>query len=127
MSTISGKDGKIMIGATKIADITRWNFKTTADTTRYASSATNGYKKSVAGSKSGDGSIEFKLDMADPITDDFDEGDEVILLLHLDETRYYTVPATIKDIDIGVTIDGGEVIAGTANFESNGAWTKPTY
>lgn len=127
MSAFSGKDGKILIGTTTLAEITRWELRTLSNNPAYASSATGGFKKRVGGVRDATGQIAFKLDPADPITDDFDEGEAVTLLLHLDATRKYTVPAIIDAIQLEVDIDTGDVVGGTATFSSTGAWTKPTY
>lgn len=127
MSTFSGKDGKVLIGGTALADITRWSLRTSAQNSAYASSSTGGYKKRVPGVKDASGSIAFKLNTADPITGDFDEGSAVTLLLYLDGTRFYSVPAVIDALKLEVDIDSGQVVGGVAEFSANGAWTKPSY
>ena len=127
MATISGKDGKVKIGSVTLADITHWTLRTNALLSSYASSATAGYRRRVAGVKEGSGTIDGKLDPADPISDDFDEGSAVTLLLYLDATRYYTVPAVIESFRLEVDIDRGEVLGWHAEFSSSGAWTKPNY
>jgi hypothetical protein len=127
MSTISGKDGKVLIGAAALADITRWTFNATSVNPAYASSSTAGFRRRVAGIKEGAGRIAFKLDPADPISDSLNEGDQVTLLLHLDATHFYTVPAIVDALELEVDISSGDVLGGTANFSSNGAWTKPDY
>ena len=127
MATISGKNGKVMVGAAALADITQWTFNTTSNNAAYASSSTGGYKKRVAGVKDGSGNAAFKLDPADPITDAINEGDAVTLLLHLDATNFYSVPAVIDAVRLEVDIDTGDVVGGVAEFSANGAWTKPAY
>ncbi len=127
MATISGKDGKVMIGAAALAEITDWTFHTTSVNHAYASSSTGGFRRRVAGVKDGSGSIGFKLDPAAPITDDFDEGSAVTLLLYLDATHFYSVPAMIDSIQLAVDISSGDVLGGTAQFSATGAWTKPSY
>ncbi len=124
MAVESGKDGKIMIGATPVADITSWEFHKETTTTRYGSSSTGGYKATVAGVKLGGGTIEFKWDASAPSP--ILEGTSVTLLLHLNGTEKFTVPAVIKNFRVKVDIDSGEVTAGSAAFETNGAWTEPT-
>ena len=127
MPTISGKDGHVKIGAADVAEITAWSLNTTSNNPAYASSSTGGYKRRVSGVKDATGSIAFKLDPADPVTDDFDEGDHVTLLLYVDATRFYSVPAVIDAINLEVDIDSGDIIGGRAEFSANGAWTKPDY
>src|SRR3954466_12565707 len=127
MATFSGKDGKIKVGATTLADITRWSLSTTAHNASYASSATAGFKRRVAGVKEGSGRIMFKLDAADPLTDDFQEGSSVTLLLYVDATHFYSLPALIPTLTLDVDIASGDVVGGTAEFSTSGAWTLPTY
>jgi hypothetical protein len=127
MATISGKNGKVLIGSTALAEITDWTFHTTSVNHAYASSSTGGYRQRVAGVKDGGGSIGFKLDPADPITDDFDEGSSVTLLLYIDATHFYSVPAVMDSIQLAVDISSGDVLGGTAMFSANGPWTKPSY
>jgi hypothetical protein len=127
MATISGKNGKVMIGATALAEITDWTFQASSNNPAYASSSTGGFRKRVAGVKDGSGMIGFKLDPANPITNNFDEGSSVTLLLYLDATRFYSVPAVIDSIHLAVDISSGDVLGGVANFSADGAWTKPTY
>ncbi len=127
MATISGKDGKVKIGSATLADITHWTLRTQATLSAYASSATAGFRKRVAGIKDGSGSLAGKLDPGDPISDDFDEGAAVTLLLYIDPTHFYTVPALIESLQLEVDIDRGEVIGWRADFSTSGAWTKPDY
>jgi hypothetical protein len=127
MSMQTGDDGKVLIGGTELAEITAWTFETTSRGVAYASSATGGYRKRTSGVKEGRGKIEFKLNMADPLTNHLDEGSQVTLLLHVDDTRFYSVPAVIDALKMHVDIDRGELIGGTAEFSTNGAWTKPSY
>jgi len=127
MATISGKNGRVMIGATQLAEITDWTFQTSSVNHAYASSSTGGYRKRVPGVKDGAGNIGFKLDPASPITNNLDEGSSVTLLLYLDAAQFYTVPAVIDAIHLAVDISSGDVLGGTATFSANGAWTKPTY
>ena len=127
MSVVSGKDGKVMIGAAAIADVTKWTLRTVAGNVAYSSSSTGGFRRRVGGVKDGSGTIAFKLDVADPITDLLDEGDMVTLLLYLDGTRHYTVPALVDALQWEVDIDRGEIVGGVAEFSIDGAWTKPSF
>ena len=127
MAVISGKDGEVKIGANSLADITGWSFNTTSNNPAYASSSTGGYKKRVAGVRDASGNIAFKLNTSNPIGDEFEEGDEVTLLLHVDASNFYSVPAVIDSLSLEVDIDSGDVVGGTAGFSANGAWTNPAF
>jgi hypothetical protein len=127
MSMQTGDDGKVMIGGVELAEITAWSFETTARSVAYASSATAGYRKRLTGAKEGRGAIAFKLNLTDPLTNYLNEGSQVTLLLYIDSTRFYSVPAVIDSLEMTVDIDRGELIGGKAEFSTNGAWTKPSY
>jgi hypothetical protein len=118
----SGVGGSVVIGSTTIGEVLKWSLTKTAHTTRFGSSSSGGYKKTIAGTKQASGSIEMKLDTAaaSPVL----EGSSVTLLLKCDGTVKYTMPAVINSFAVSVDIDNGEVISQSVNFESNGAWTE---
>jgi hypothetical protein len=120
---ISGKNGFVKVGDDTVAEVTKWSFVKQAASSRYASSSTGGFKRSVAGVKSGSGQIEFKFDMAadSPLV----EGAAVTLLLYLDASHFYSVPAIVTRIEVEVDIDSGDVIGGAAHFDTDGAWEEP--
>jgi hypothetical protein len=124
MAIESGKDGKVFIGTAAVADVTSWEFEKDAHTTRYASSSTGGFKKTVPGVKMGAGAVELKWDStaASPLA----EGSSVTLKLYLNATEFFTVPAVITKFRVKVDIDSGEVTAAHAQFETDGAWTEPS-
>src|SRR5438105_1414645 len=95
---ISGKSGLVKIGSNAVAEVTRWAFTKQANSSRYASSSTGGFKRSIAGVKSGSGEIEFKFDIAaaSPLV----EGAAVTLLLYLDATHFYSVPAIVTRLEV---------------------------
>ena len=128
MSTKSGKDGKVLIGAAELAAITGWRLTTTSFNPAHASSSTGGSKTRHPGVKDSSGAIAFKLDFSNPITDDFDEGAVVTLKLYLDDSRFYSVPAIIDSIEFDdVDIDDGRTLGGVAYFSGTGPVVKPTY
>jgi hypothetical protein len=114
----------VLIGSAAVAEVTKWMFDKLSVSSRYASSSTGGFKRSLSGVKSGSGAIQFKFDLSagSPIV----EGSAVTLLLYLDATHFYTVPALIKTFKVEVNIDSGEVIGGVADFDTDGAWTEPS-
>ena len=79
MASFSGKNGKVIVGTSTLAEITHWTFQTRSENVAYGSSATGGFRRRVAGVKDGRGTIRGKLDPSDPTTDVFDEGDSVTL------------------------------------------------
>ncbi len=126
MSGISGKNGYAKIGATNIAEVTGWSFKPSSNNSAWGSSDSSGYKKRVAGTKDGSGSIEGKYDPSTSFIGVIDVGTEVTLLLYINATKYYSVPSIIDSYDLSVDINDGEVVGFSADFSTNGTWTNPS-
>lgn len=120
----SGKDGKVLIGATSVGDITKWTLNKEIVTSRFASSETAGYKKTISGVRHASGTLEGAWDAS--LTSTVKDGTAATLLLHLNGSELYTVPAIMKNFRITVDINDGTFTQFTADFESNGAWTEPT-
>lgn len=127
MSAISGKDGTVKIGAVEIAEITAWSFNPTSNNPSFASSSVPGYKRRVAGVKDGSGNFDFKLQDATELAK-FAVGTEVTLVLDVDgsATATYTVPSFIDSVTVETDMDDGEVVGGSCDFSTNGAWTEPS-
>ena len=126
MTMQSGKDGKVLIGATPIADVVRWTFRSTARGVAYASNKTGERLRQVPGTQSGTGTIAFQFNAAAPATSPLAAGSAVTLLLHLDATKHYEVPAVIEHVELQVDIDTGALIGGSAQFATDGVWNEPT-
>lgn len=127
MALETGDDGKVLIGGNPLADVTLWTFRTVAVSRDYASSATSGYRRRVVGARQGGGVIRFQLDLNSPVTGQLEEGSSVTLLLYLDASRNYSVPAVIDVLQLETDINSGKPIGGVAEFSTNGAWTRPSY
>lgn len=124
MAAVSGSYGKIMIGASNVVECTGFDWERSVADHAYASCATSGFKKRVAGTKDHSGTLNGKFDPANDISDYFDEGDLVTLNLYVSTTAYYIVPAMIINVSISVDIDEGDIIPWTASFGGNGAWSS---
>ena len=124
MAAVSGQYGKISIGASNVAECQSWSWSRSIADHAYASCATAGFKKRVAGTKDHSGSLGGVLDPADPVEDYFDEGDLVTLNLYVTATAYYIVPAMITELGVEVNVDDGDIIKWTASFGGNGAWSS---
>jgi hypothetical protein len=127
MSTVSGRNGRLFVDGTAIGDLTAWRFTTTADSISYASSATGGFRRRLAGARHGFGVIAFVLDLLNPATLSLAPGDLVSLQLDIDSTHYYQVSASIDTVQLAVEVNQAEPVAGTADFSTNGAWIEPEY
>ena len=126
MTMQSGKDGKVLSGATPIADVVRWTFRAMARSVAYASNKTGERLRQVPGTQSGTGTIAFQFNAASPATSPLAAGSAVTLLLHLDATKYYEMPAVIEQLELQVDIDTGALIGGSAQFATDGIWNEPS-
>lgn len=124
MAAVSGTFGKIMIGSSNLVECTGWTWQRQVADHAYASCATGGFKKRVAGTKDHSGTLDGKFDPSDSIDDYFDEGDLVTLNLYVTSTDYYIVPAMITELSVEVDIDEGDIIPWSASFGGNGAWSS---
>lgn len=124
MAVLSGVNAKVMIGASNVMECQRWSWSRSVNSLAYASCSTGGYKKRVAGTKDHNGSIGGLVDDSDDLSDYFDEGDLVTLLLYINTTDYYSVPAMIEEITIEANNDDGDLIPWDATFGGNGAWSS---
>jgi predicted secreted protein len=125
MATVSGQYGQIQIGSSDITECMFWSFTRTVADHAYASCSTGGYKKRIAGTKDGTGTMRgLQSDAAsDDIETDFEEGDSVTLVLFWTATKKYTVPAIITRLHTECDIDDGAPVPWEADFGANGAWT----
>ena len=122
---ISGKDGTVKISTTAVAGITKWTLNKQVETDRKATNESSGYKVTCAGPKSATGTIEGLLDTAAAMT--ILEGTAATLLFYVNASEFYSVPAIVKNFRPEVDIDSGRWISFTADYESNGAYTEPTW
>ncbi len=124
-TTVTGTLGSVKISTNSVGDITNWDFTKKAYNTKWASSESGGFKKSAIGVKEGSGKIEGKLDTAASCP--IDVGVAATLILGIDGTHHYTVPAVITEFALKVDMNTGEVVGFTASFENNGSWTEPSW
>ena len=124
MSVLSGKSGKIQIGASTVQDCQSWQWSRSVVELAYASCSTSGYKKRLAGVKDHSGSLKGLFDTSAPPEDYFSEGDLVTLNLFIDAVSYYIVPAMITKLDVEVDNNEGDLVPWSADFGGNGAWSS---
>lgn len=120
----SGKDGDVKIGTTSINEIKQWTFNPKSNNVRYASNATGGYKRTVAGVKEGSGTCSGVFTGTATFHTVIDVGTSVTLKLYLNATLFYSVPAVIGDYKLTVDLDSGEIVGWEASWETDGAWTN---
>lgn len=127
-SAISGKGGDIRLGTTspvQFCEVTKWSFNPKSNNNSYASNCSGGFKRRVAGTKEGSGTVDGKWDPTAPPTDALDVGDSITLNLHYNATQKWIVPAVVDSMRIDVDMDSGDIVGWSIDFSSDGAWTKP--
>jgi hypothetical protein len=122
-NAVSGQFGTVQIGSSEFQEILSWNWTRSCSVHQYGSNKTNGYKRTVAGMKSGSGSIRGVYDPTDPPEEHIDTGEDVELKLFTTATKSYTVPATIESLELECDIDDGSPVGWSCNFVTDGAWT----
>lgn len=125
MAGFSGKNGKVVYGASDFLEVTKWSFTPTSNNPSWASSTNPGYKKRVAGVKDGSGNVEGKDDATTHIWDAIQEGSSVTLKLYVNASDFITVPSLVDQLNIECDMDDGEPVSWNFDFSTNGAWTYP--
>jgi len=127
MAVITGLNGEVLVGSTKIAKITKWDINPTVGETAWGDSDSAGHTNREPGRKDLTGNIEGKLDQADDVTLLFVPGDKVTLTLWLSNLAldYYHVPALIQSYSTEVDVDTQAVIGWSATFGANGRYFFP--
>ena len=129
--TISGTEGKMLAtptgGSETELEIGKWSFAAEADTDRYASSKSGGYKKTKPGNKAGSGAFEGKrcsdTTKVETVLTGVIVGTTGSLKLHFDATTYILVPYVLKTISYEVDVNAGTIESFAGTFETDGAWS----
>lgn len=124
MTAVSGQYGKIVSGASTVAECTKWTWDEEAAEHKYASCSTSGQRSRIAGTKDSMGALEGVLDPTDDIHNYFLAGDHVTLKLYYTAAKYHQVPAQINKLSQEVDIEDGGIIRWKADFGQTGAPTR---
>lgn len=123
MTAVSGQYGKILIGASVLVECTGWELDRSVELFDYASCATAGAKKRVAGVKDASVTLRGVMDPDDRIEDYLDVGDAVTLKLFYTATKHHLVPVVVESINEGVDIEAGDINRWEITASLNGSWT----
>lgn len=130
MTNLSGKIGKVTVGATNM-DVTQWQCTPSSDNPETTNSGTAGFYTEVMGISKCEGSFECnwdtdKVPFASP--PNLNPGQVVALKLYIGDpasNKYVDIPtARIASVPIVSEVKGA--VKFTCNFVSNGAFTLPT-
>lgn len=129
MGLITGRDGRVLRDGAAVADIAGWSLLTAARGKSYASSATGGYRRRVAGVREASGKVAGKLGGESPASlgGVLTEGDAVVLRLHVSPAHWYEVPAVIDTLRVVVDVERDEIVGWEAEYTADGEWTEPEF
>lgn len=120
MAGFSGKNGKVIQGATDIVDTLGWTLNLVSNNPAYASNATGGHKTRVAGVGDNNGTFTFAVQSA---AAEISKGQLVTLKLYMNATKFWTVPAVIDSVAYNTDINDGGIVTATASFSGTAAET----
>ncbi len=122
---ISGKDGKVAIGASTVVDIGEWSLDLDLDLQEVTAFGDQ-WKRRVAGIKDATGSFSGRWNVAaanqqEALQNAFLNSTTVALRLYVNATNYYSGTAYIKSFTPSAAVDG--VVEAEFGFEIDGAVT----
>ena len=128
LNTLTGRNGKFVVGATQVARLTQWAVtRTLAGGSEWGDSDGAGFTNRASGRKDGTFTAEGKYDTTDEIFDLFQPGDIAIGTLWLDAVSlYWDFPRALNnDFQLTVDVDTEEVLGWTSAWGADGAFTYP--
>lgn len=128
MAKVTGKDGGVHIGASKIAELANWNLDLGADDIDVTSFDSEGWKEFLAGLKEWSGSAEGNFDPTDTngqkaILNAWLNGEAVTLDLKVNSTITFSGSALVKP-SIETPID--DKVSFSFDFQGTGALSLPS-
>lgn len=120
---ITGKDGKIEISGTPVADVFSWSITEEADLKPYASSSTAGWRKVLVGQKGW--TISMVVALPDgSFTLPFASGDSIAFAGFSMAGKYVSGTVKVGTIEPEVSIEDGEPVRATVNGTGDGELSK---
>ena len=127
-NTLTGRNGKFVVGTDLVARATQWAVNPTlATSTEWGDSDSAGFTNRAAGRKDATFTAEGKYDTSDEVFDLFQPEDILIAVLWLDNVSlYWDFPrAMCTDFNLTVNIDTAEVIGWTSAWGADGVFYHP--
>jgi hypothetical protein len=127
-NTLSGKNGKFVVGTSQVARTTQWAVsEKLASTSEWGDSDSEGYTNRLGGRKDATFTAEGKFDTSDEVYDLFSIDDIAIAVLWLNNSSlYWDFPRAIcSDFGLTVNIDTGEVVGWTSSWGADGKFYHP--
>jgi len=120
MAVGSGQYGTFHVGASELLEVNNWKLTRKAAIHEYATNNTEGYKKTVAGTKSGSGSVS---GIYDGQCSDLTPGDDVAVKLYYSAAGSFDIDVTVESFDVEVDIDDGAPVSWECSFITDGDWS----
>ena len=128
MSFFSGKNGKVVVGATTLK-VQSWDIEPTTELDDTTNSSSGGYYEGLPKINKLTGKVALQWDAAaNPTTNppNLVPGALVALKLYVDSTHYWNVPtAYVTSTPIVVGAKEGAMVTFGFNFTATAAWTPP--
>ena len=127
-NTLTGRNGKFVVGTSLVARTTKWDVNPTlATSSEWGDSDSAGFTNRAAGRLDATFNAEGKYDTDDEVFDLFQRGDIAIAVLWLDNSSlYYDFPrALCTDFNLAVDVDTEEVIGWTSAWGADGVYYYP--
>jgi hypothetical protein len=128
LNTLTGRNGKFVVGTTQVARTTQWAVNPTlATSSEWGDSDSSGFTNRAAGRKDATFTSEGKYDSSSEVFDLFQPEDVAIAVLWLDATSlYWDFPrALCTDFNLIVDVDTEEVIGWTSAWGADGVFYYP--
>jgi len=127
-NTLTGRNGKFVVGSSLVARITSWEVKPTlAGSSEWGDSDSSGFTNRASGRKDCTFDAEGKYDTNDEAFNLFQPGDSAIAVLWLDASSlYWDFPSALcTDFSLSVDVDSEEVIGWSSSWGSDGPFYYP--
>lgn len=127
-NTVTGRNGKKVVGSTLVARTTQWSVNPTlATSTEWGDSDSSGYTNRAFGRKDATFDSEGRYDSSSEVFDLFQPEDIAIVTLWMDNSSlYWDFPrALCNDFSMTVNIDTEEVIGWTSSWGADGIFYHP--
>jgi hypothetical protein len=127
-NTITGRNGKFVVGTTQVARLTQWQRTgTLATKSEWGDSDSAGWTNRAPGRLDSTFTAEGKYDTSDEVFDLFQPEDIVIATLWLDNVDlYYDYPRAMCDnFQLTVNVDSMDVLGWTSSWGTDGICYYP--
>ena len=127
INTLTGRNGKFVVGSTLIRRITDWSVSPSAGGSEWGDSDSNGYTNRSSGRKDATFDANGKYSTNNEQFDIFKAGDIAVAVLWMNATAlYWDFPrALCSGFGLSVNVDNEEVIGWTSSWGADGEYYAP--